>query len=205
MLPETRCVRRWSASVGCQFLHELVECDVACFLEAAHAPLCFKADAVVRFNVDVMSGVVPCLPGCRVGLHEDVLAVFHGCTEAEVLDVKAEAAGTTVCVRDGVVDVELGIQEGKRGGARVAWAVEAITACCHANVMSFGLLVPCVACMIGAGHFAILGDGWFAHKKDGAGALDAVVLGALEPNAVWQELAPFISEAARPRGAGVAF
>ena len=59
--------------------------------------------------------------------------------------------------------------------------------------------------MICMGHFAALWDGCFACEEDGAGAFDAVRLGAIEPNAMWQELALFVSKAAGPCGLAVAF
>jgi hypothetical protein len=128
------------------------------------------------------------------------LEAVHGGAEAAVLDIEAEVAGAAAGVRNGAVDMDLGVEHGDGGRTGIAWVIEFVAACCHAHAMVFGFLGTDDADEVGAGCFATGWDLGLANEEDGAGVFDALGKRAIFAEAVRKEAAPFVGEAADPDG-----
>jgi hypothetical protein len=77
--------------------------------------------------------------------------------------------------------------------ACVTGVVELVSACCHANTMSFCLLVGSdIAYEVCIGDFVVLGHLGFLDEKYGAGAFDLFGDWTIRTNAVGEESAPFV-------------
>jgi hypothetical protein len=102
-------------------------------------------------------------------------------------------SGSFVSVRDGAVDVDLGVKHRDGWGTSITSRVIKLVAS-HAYTMGLCLLRADVADKISVGDFAILGDIGFVDKKDSAGAEDLFGFGSCLTETVFEEMAPFVGE-----------
>jgi hypothetical protein len=194
--PETRGEGGWLVTEWGKFVNKLFECDDACFLEAVHASADFEVDETVGVDVWSITWVVPYFLGDHFGEYTDVLEVLHRGIKIEVYDVDKEITSTFVCIGDGAVDVQLGVEHGYCGRTGVARVVELVSSSRHGDTMCLCFLWPNVANVVGIRDMAVWRDIIFVDKEDGAGAGDSFRGRAGEADAEFQEPAPFIGAGA---------
>jgi hypothetical protein len=128
----------------------------------------------------------------------DVLVVAHGGAKVVIFYVKPEVAGAFAGIGDGAIDVDLGVEHGDGGGARIAGVIKFVAAGCHADSMGFFLLRTDGADEVCVGHFATVWDLGLVDEENGAGAGDAFGRWSRGANTVGEQSAPFIGKASSP-------
>ena len=111
-------------------------------------------------------------------------------------------AGSFLGIGNDAVDVQFGVEHGDSWGAGIIWIVKLLTACCHSDAMSLGLLGADVADEIGIGDFSTLWNLSLVDEKYGAGAFDSLVDWSIDTDAVGKESAPFVGETFGPSCCG---
>ena len=120
-----------------KFLDELIESNDGGLFETVHASPDFEVDIAVVGDVDVIAWVVPDLLGDDGLGDAHVLKIGHGGAEKVVFDIETEVAGAVFGIRNGAVDMELGVEHRDGWGAGIAWVVELVTTSRHSDPVGF--------------------------------------------------------------------